>query len=44
MAWHSTAKYAEAIEEYYRQVGWDPETGYPTPGKLKELGLDWVTV
>ena len=37
-------EYAEAIEEYYRQVGWDPQTGYPTPGKLKELGLDWVTV
>jgi aldehyde:ferredoxin oxidoreductase len=38
------AEYAEAIEEYYRQVGWDPETGNPTPGKLKDLGLDWVAV
>jgi len=37
-------EYAEAIEEYYRQSGWDPATGYPTPGKLEELGLDWVTV
>jgi aldehyde:ferredoxin oxidoreductase len=36
--------YAEAIEEYYRQVGWDPETGNPTPGKLQALGLDWITV
>ncbi len=35
-------QYAEAIEEYYRQVGWDPETGYPTQWKLKEVGLDLV--
>jgi aldehyde:ferredoxin oxidoreductase len=28
------------LDEYYRARGWDPETGLPTPGKLKELGLD----
>jgi aldehyde:ferredoxin oxidoreductase len=29
----------QVIEEYYRYRGWD-ENGIPTPGKLKELGLD----
>ncbi len=27
------------LDEYYRERGWDPRTGLPTPGKLEELGL-----
>jgi aldehyde:ferredoxin oxidoreductase len=30
----------EAIRLYYGMMGWDPETGIPTEGKLRELGLD----
>ena len=30
------------LTAYYAARGWDPETGRPTPGKLEELGLDWV--
>ena len=29
-------------EEYYRLNGWDPESGNPTPAKLRELGLGWA--
>jgi len=29
-------------EEYYRLNGWDPESGNPTPVKLRELGLGWA--
>jgi aldehyde:ferredoxin oxidoreductase len=31
-----------ARDTYYRLAGCDPDTGYPTPAKLRELGLDWV--
>jgi len=27
------------LDEYYLARGWDPETGLPTTGKLRELGL-----
>jgi aldehyde:ferredoxin oxidoreductase len=27
------------IEGYYRELGWDPDTGWPTQGRLKQLGL-----
>jgi aldehyde:ferredoxin oxidoreductase len=30
------------LAAYYQARAWDPETGRPTRGKLKELGLDWV--
>ena len=30
------------LEDYYRVRGWDPETGIPTPEKLKELGLGYT--
>ena len=33
----------EMLEAYYLARGWDPETGKPTPKKLAELGLEWVT-
>jgi aldehyde:ferredoxin oxidoreductase len=30
------------LDEYYRLRGWDPETGWPTEEKLRELGLEEV--
>jgi aldehyde:ferredoxin oxidoreductase len=30
------------LDDYYRLRGWDLETGYPTRGKLEELGLSDV--
>ncbi|MGB9867018.1 MAG: aldehyde ferredoxin oxidoreductase family protein [Bacillota bacterium] len=29
------------LEEYYLARGWDPETGLPTPVKLRQLGLEY---
>lgn len=29
----------EMIEDYYREWGWDPKTGVPTPKALEKLGL-----
>jgi len=31
-----------AARSFYEIMGWDPTTGVPRPGKLRELGLDWV--
>lgn len=31
---------SDMVDEYYRQMGWDVETGLPTPDTLKRLGLD----
>ena len=28
------------LEEYYKNQGWDPETGIPTVERLKEVGLE----
>jgi aldehyde:ferredoxin oxidoreductase len=28
------------LEEYYAARDWDQNTGYPSPAKLKELGLE----
>jgi aldehyde:ferredoxin oxidoreductase len=33
----------EMLEAYYTARGWDLKTGKPTPKKLAELGLEWVT-
>ena len=30
------------LDQYYALMGWDLETGNPTPGKLMELGLEWT--
>jgi aldehyde:ferredoxin oxidoreductase len=30
------------LDSYYEERGWDLETGLPTSGKLKELGLEWT--
>ena len=32
--------FAQLREEYYRTMGWDPQTGRPLPETLAELGLD----
>lgn len=31
-----------ALGEYYRQAGWDVETGIPTSATLESVGLEWV--
>lgn len=35
-------KMQQAIHTFYGMMGWDPETGIPTPEKLTELRLDWA--
>lgn len=32
--------FEKMLDEYYEIVGWDKNTGKPTDGRLKELGLD----
>ncbi len=32
----------EHLSEFYGMMGWDPETGVPTHGKLLELDIAWV--
>ena len=34
--------FPEMISQYYELLGWDSETGNPTKGRLKDLGLEWV--
>jgi aldehyde:ferredoxin oxidoreductase len=38
---------AEELEraraQYYELAGCDPSTGYPTPARLRALGLEWLT-
>ena len=34
--------FQKAIRLRYELMGWDPDTGIPTPAKLIELGLDWL--
>jgi len=31
------------LDDYYALLGWDLNTGVPTPEKLKEMNLDWMT-
>jgi len=35
-------EFEKALELYYGMMGWNSETGVPTPGKLAELGLGWA--
>ena len=35
-------EFAEALTLYYEAMGWDPEEGVPTRGKLAELNLFWL--
>jgi len=32
------------LDDFYEERGWDKRTSAPTPQKLKELGLEWVTL
>lgn len=34
--------YEKTLTAYYEYMGWDPETGTPTPETLKRLGLEWI--
>ena len=34
--------FQKAIRLRYELMGWNPDTGIPTPAKLIELGLDWL--
>ena len=34
--------FANALRLYYQAMGWDPQTGVPTDGRLSFLGLDWL--
>ena len=36
------AEFETALNEYYRQCGWDEKKGVPTRETLTRLGLDWV--
>jgi len=35
-------EFLAARRTYYKMAGWDPETGWPTPAKLAELGVEDV--
>jgi aldehyde:ferredoxin oxidoreductase len=35
-------EFETALNIYYEIMGWNRETGVPSPGKLVELGLGWV--
>ncbi len=37
------AEFLAARRTYYQMAGWDPETGWPTPAKLAELGVEDIT-
>ncbi len=34
--------FKRALKLYYEAMGWDPQTGVPTEGRLSYLGLDWL--
>jgi len=34
--------FEKAIKLRYELMGWNTDTGIPTPAKLIELGLDWL--
>jgi aldehyde:ferredoxin oxidoreductase len=34
--------FANTLRLYYQAMGWDPQTGVPTEGRLGFLGLDWL--
>jgi aldehyde:ferredoxin oxidoreductase len=34
--------FQKALRLRYELMGWNPDTGIPTPAKLIELGLDWL--
>jgi hypothetical protein len=36
------AQFKPVMDDYYRYQGWDAATGWPTPERLAELGLEGV--
>jgi len=36
-------EFYQAIHTYYDMMGWNPETGIPTIGKLEELDIGWTS-
>ncbi|MFO7916478.1 MAG: aldehyde ferredoxin oxidoreductase C-terminal domain-containing protein, partial [Anaerolineae bacterium] len=38
--WIDAAGFSQLLDEYYAARGWDPAYGWPTPEKLRELGLE----
>jgi aldehyde:ferredoxin oxidoreductase len=34
--------FANTVKLYYEAMGWNPQTGVPTEGRLSFLGLDWL--
>ena len=36
------ADFERMLDQYYALMGWHPETGHPSLGKLLELGLEWT--
>ncbi len=34
--------FPKMLDQYYALMGWDLDTGNPTPGKLMELGIEWA--
>ena len=36
------AEFEAALEAYYRQSGWDVDSGFPTRQTLERLGLEWA--
>ena len=35
-------EYENALTKYYEYMGWDPESGNPTPETVKRLSLEWI--
>ena len=35
-------EFARMLELYYGMCGWSPVTGFPDPGRLAELDLEWA--
>ena len=35
-------RFQEVLREYYEMMGWDRDSGLPTPATLAELELEWA--
>ena len=35
-------EFVRMLKLYYDMAGWDPESGFPKPGKIAEMELDWL--
>ena len=41
---YTEGEFEHMKDVYYEFVGWDKETGNPTPDKLESLGLGWIEI